>query len=170
MASASLTAPSLTALSSANNSSSCTCRTGRVPAGCGYCFGTSPHPSERGQSAGTHHSRPVFKTPSMSLGLYLSTLSLPHAPQPACCFRLSVAVATGAPDTGGLLSASTPDRSIPLPSPGYTVATTLPSRCRWSPQDAVTAGVDWRGVRQSCDTPGTRPTDLASPLRPDRGY
>src|SRR2546425_6929696 len=28
---------------------------GRVPAGCGYCFGTSPNPSERGQSAGPQH-------------------------------------------------------------------------------------------------------------------
>ena len=53
---------------------------GRVPAGCGYCFGTSPKPSERGQSAGPHHARPVFKTPSMSLGLYLSTLS-PSTPR-----------------------------------------------------------------------------------------
>ena len=26
-------------------------REGRVPAGCGYCFGTSPNPSERDQSA-----------------------------------------------------------------------------------------------------------------------
>ena len=50
-------------------------KVGRIPAGCGYCFGTSPNPAERGQSAGHHHSKPVFKTPSMSLGLYLSTLS-----------------------------------------------------------------------------------------------
>src|SRR5215510_11815340 len=50
-------------------------KVGRVPASCGYCFGTSPNPSERGQSAGEHHSQPVFKTPSMSLGLHLSTLS-----------------------------------------------------------------------------------------------
>jgi hypothetical protein len=48
---------------------------GRVPASCGYCFGTSPNPSERGQSAGEHHSKPVFKTPSTPLGLPLSTLS-----------------------------------------------------------------------------------------------
>ena len=53
----------------------CLPEVGRIPAGCGYCFGTSPNPSERGQSAGHHHSKPVFKTPSMSLGLYLSTLS-----------------------------------------------------------------------------------------------
>src|SRR5215471_18447956 len=53
---------------------------GRVPAGCGYCFGTSPNPSERGQSAGHHHAKPVFKTPSMSLGLHLSTLS-PFTPR-----------------------------------------------------------------------------------------
>ena len=43
--------------------------------GCGYCFGTSPNPSERGQSAGDPHSKPVFKTPCMPLGLHLSTLS-----------------------------------------------------------------------------------------------
>ena len=49
---------------------------GRVPAGCGYCFGTSPKPSERGQPAGHHHSKPIFKTSSISLGLYLRTLSL----------------------------------------------------------------------------------------------
>jgi hypothetical protein len=48
---------------------------GRVPASCGYCFGTSPNPSERGQSAGEHHSKPVFKTPSTPLGLPLSMLS-----------------------------------------------------------------------------------------------
>ena len=53
---------------------------GRVPAGCGYGFGTFPKPSERGQSAGDHHSKPVFKTPSMSLGLHLSTLS-PSTPR-----------------------------------------------------------------------------------------
>jgi len=50
-------------------------KTGRVPAGCGYCFGTSPNPSERDQSAGDHHSKPVFKTPSTPLDLQLSTLS-----------------------------------------------------------------------------------------------
>src|SRR5437588_10986863 len=44
---------------------------GRVPAGCGYCFGTSPNPSERGQSAGNHHSKLVFKTPSTPRGLHL---------------------------------------------------------------------------------------------------
>ena len=33
---------------------------GRVLAGCGYCFGISPKRSERGQSAGHHHSKPVF--------------------------------------------------------------------------------------------------------------
>jgi class 3 adenylate cyclase len=49
---------------------------GRVSAGCGYCFGTSPKPSERGQSDGHHHSKPIFKTPSMALGLYLRTLRL----------------------------------------------------------------------------------------------
>lgn len=48
---------------------------GRVPAGCGYCFGPSPNPSERGQSVGDQHSKPVFKTPSMSLDLHLSTIS-----------------------------------------------------------------------------------------------
>jgi hypothetical protein len=48
---------------------------GRVPAGCGYCFGTSPHPSERGQSASDHHSKPVFKTPSTPRNLHLSTRS-----------------------------------------------------------------------------------------------
>jgi hypothetical protein len=53
---------------------------GRVPAGCGYCFGTSPKPSARGQSAGHPHAKPVFKTPSMFLGLYLSTLS-PSTPR-----------------------------------------------------------------------------------------
>ena len=53
---------------------------GRVPVECGYCFGTSPKPSERGQSAGHHHSKPIFKTLSMSLGLYLSTLS-PSTPR-----------------------------------------------------------------------------------------
>src|SRR5215813_5193053 len=50
---------------------------GRVPAGCGYCFGTSPKASERGQSAGHHHAKRIFTTPSLSLGLYLSTLSPP---------------------------------------------------------------------------------------------
>ena len=49
-------------------------RLGRVPAGCGYCCGTSPHPSERDQSAGDHHSKLVFKTPSTPLALPLSTL------------------------------------------------------------------------------------------------
>src|SRR5262244_3730552 len=53
---------------------------GRVPAGCGYCFGTSPNPSERAQSAGHHPAKPVFTTPSMSLGLHLSTPS-PSTPQ-----------------------------------------------------------------------------------------
>jgi len=46
---------------------------GGVPAGCGYCCGTSPHPAERDQSAGAHHSKPVFKTPSTPLDLHLST-------------------------------------------------------------------------------------------------
>src|SRR5262249_34132959 len=55
---------------------------GRVPAGCGYCFGISPKPSERGQSAGHHHSKPVFTTPSMSLGLSLRTRS-PSTPRSA---------------------------------------------------------------------------------------
>src|SRR5262249_1499002 len=55
---------------------------GRVPAGCGYCFGTSPKPSERGQSAGHHHAKPVFTTPSVSLDLSLSTLS-PSTPRSA---------------------------------------------------------------------------------------
>jgi len=50
---------------------------GRVPRGCGYCFETSPDPSESGQSAGDHHAKPVFKTPSTPLGLHLSTLSPP---------------------------------------------------------------------------------------------
>jgi IS1 family transposase len=50
---------------------------GRVPAGCGYCFGTSPNASERGQAAGDQHSKSVFKTPSLSLDLHLSTLSPP---------------------------------------------------------------------------------------------
>ena len=49
-------------------------RVGRVPAGCGECFRTSPNPSERGQSAGEHHSKPVFKTSCTPLGLHLSTL------------------------------------------------------------------------------------------------
>ena len=48
---------------------------GRVPQGCGYCFGPSPKPSERGQAAGDHPSKPVFKTPSTPLDLHLSTLS-----------------------------------------------------------------------------------------------
>jgi hypothetical protein len=47
-------------------------RTGRVLAGCGYCFGSSPKRSERGQSAGHHHSKPVFKTLFTPLGMYLS--------------------------------------------------------------------------------------------------
>ena len=50
-------------------------RAGRVPAGCGYCFGTSPHPSERGQLANDYHSKPIFKTPSTPLDLPLRTLS-----------------------------------------------------------------------------------------------
>src|SRR4029453_6793204 len=48
---------------------------GRVPVRCGYCCGPSPNPAERGQSVGDQHSKPVFKTPSMSLDLHLSTLS-----------------------------------------------------------------------------------------------
>src|SRR6266567_7569234 len=52
-----------------------TVRNGRVPAGCGYYFGTSPNLSERGQSAGNHHSKPVFKTPSTPLDVHLSTRS-----------------------------------------------------------------------------------------------
>ena len=55
---------------------------GRVPEPCGYCFGTSPKPSERCQSAGHHHSKPVFKTPSRSLGLSLRTRS-PSTPRSA---------------------------------------------------------------------------------------
>jgi len=47
---------------------------GRVPAGCGYGFGTSPHLSERGHSAGDHPSKPVCKTPSTPLDLPLSIL------------------------------------------------------------------------------------------------
>jgi hypothetical protein len=50
---------------------------GRVPAGCGYCFGVSPNPSERDQSVDDQHSKPVFKTLSLSLDLHLSTLSPP---------------------------------------------------------------------------------------------
>jgi hypothetical protein len=49
-------------------------RCGRVPAGCGYCCGTSPHPSERDQAAGDHHSKLVFQTSSTPLALHLSTL------------------------------------------------------------------------------------------------
>ena len=48
---------------------------GRVLAGCGYCFGISPKRSERGQSAGHHHSKPVFKTLFTPLGMYLSAPS-----------------------------------------------------------------------------------------------
>jgi len=55
---------------------------GGVPAGCGYCFGPSPKPAERSPSAGHHHSKPVFKTPSMSLGLHLRTLN-PSTPRSA---------------------------------------------------------------------------------------
>ena len=48
---------------------------GRVPAGCGYCFGTFPNLSERGQSAGDPHAKLVFKSPSTPFGLSLNTLS-----------------------------------------------------------------------------------------------
>jgi len=50
-------------------------RPGRVPAGCGYGFGTSPQPSERGPSAGQQPATPIFQTPSLSLGLSRRTLS-----------------------------------------------------------------------------------------------
>jgi len=52
-----------------------------------------------------------------------------HAPQPASCFRLSVA--TAAPGTGGLLSASTYGRSGQPPSPVYTAATPSLNHGHW---------------------------------------
>src|SRR4029450_6521745 len=84
-------------------------------------------------------------------------------------FRPSAAAATGARDRAALLSASIHGPLIPPPSPGYTAATPWLSHDRWSPQATATAGVDWRGATRNGDRPGTRPTDLASPLRPGTG-
>ena len=60
-------------------------------------------------------------------------------------------------------------RHYPPPSPVYTAATPSLSHGRWWLQGSATAGANWRGARQNCDTPGTTPTDPASPLRPGTG-
>jgi hypothetical protein len=55
-------------------------RAGRVPEACGYSFGTSPNPAERDQSAGDQHSKPVFRTQSMTLAPYLRADQILHTP------------------------------------------------------------------------------------------
>jgi hemerythrin-like domain-containing protein len=49
---------------------------GRVPARCGYCFGTSPIPAISSASAGHEFSKLVFNPSLVPVSLYLSTLSL----------------------------------------------------------------------------------------------
>src|SRR5438094_2971197 len=57
---------------------------------------------------------------------------------PAAPFlRPSAAGATAAPETAAPLSTSTRGRSIPPPSPAYTVATASPSPFRGSPQEPL---------------------------------
>jgi DNA/RNA endonuclease G (NUC1) len=75
---------------------------GRVPAGCGYCSGTSPKPSASSDSAGHQPSKSVFLPSSVPADLLLSAQSHP-APrsQPLSCFRSSVPGATAAPGTTG---------------------------------------------------------------------
>src|SRR5262249_28638164 len=90
--------------------------------------------------------------------------ALHHDPRPASCFRLSAAGATAAPETAALLSTSTRGRSIPPPSPAYTVATASPSPFRGSPQDPLTAGESSHGAEQSCGTSGTTPSDPVGSL------
>jgi hypothetical protein len=140
---------------------------GRVPAGYGYCFGTSPNPSERGQSAGDHHSKPVFKTPSTPLDLHLNTLSPSTiAHQPRSVFRLSVAVATVAPDAVVLLSATTRGQSAQRPSQGCRAASAWPSPYRASAPVPTTAGVSSREGERSYGRRGTPRADAADRPHP----
>ncbi len=49
---------------------------GRVPAGCGYCFWTSPIPAVSSDSAGHEPSKLVFNPSLIPISLYLSIPSL----------------------------------------------------------------------------------------------
>src|SRR5215470_5539370 len=61
-------------------------------------------------------------------------------------FRLSVAVATAAPDTGVLLAATTRGPSSRPPSRACTAAIAWPSRSHWSAPAGAVAGVNSHGA------------------------
>src|SRR4029453_15812980 len=85
---------------------------------------------------------------------------------PAAPFlRPSAAGATAAPETAALLSTSTHGRSIPPPSPAYTLATASPSPFHGVPQEPLTAGASSHGAAQSWGTSGKQPSDPAGSLR-----
>src|SRR5215831_13643941 len=81
-----------------------------------------------------------------------------HDHQAVPLLRPSAAGATVVPETVTLLSASRPDPSIRLPSPGYTAATPWRSPGHWWLQGSAEAGASWRAVRRNCDRPETRLT------------
>jgi hypothetical protein len=74
-------------------------RRGRVPVGCGYCFGTSPHPSERGQSASDHHAKKLSTQKGIPLPSH-------HTPS-RCCGERAV-------------KSLTPFRALSAPAPAAT--------------------------------------------------
>src|SRR5215468_12533226 len=70
-------------------------------------------------------------------------------------FRRSVA--TAAPDTGVLLSATRRDRSILPPSRAYRAATPWLSHGPWLARTQRELGANWREATRNCDRPGTAP-------------
>src|SRR5215470_788386 len=85
-------------------------------------------------------------------------------------FRLSVAGATAAPDTGVLPSASTRGQSTRPPSRACMAAIAWPSPSRWLEPAGAGAGAHSHGAGRSCSSRGTRPVAGPDPLRPCIGW
>src|SRR5262249_30598940 len=108
---------------------------------------------------------------STPLDLHLSALrpsTIRSSPMPV--FRLSVTVATAAPDTGVLLSVTTRGPSTRPPSRVCTAAIAWPSPYPWSEPAGAVAGAHSHGAGKSCSSRGTRPVAALSLLRPCTGW
>src|SRR5215475_6571170 len=81
----------------------------------------------------------------------------------------SLAAAMAARETAAPLAASPPGRSVPPPSPAYTVATPWRRPCHGAPRALVRAGAGSHGAGQNCGTSGTTPADPASLFHPGQG-
>lgn len=140
---------------------------GRVPAGCGYSFATSPRSPEAYSTAREPHAKRAGSPSPTPRGRALNAPSPPtRRCSPRVMGRPSAAEAPAARGPSGPHVVTTEERSPPPPAPGAAMATAWLHPSRWLAWARHARGADGRGAGRHGPRPETGAGGRLTPLPP----